>query len=1104
MRQTVRPVERTCTVIGKNGPTGLAALLVIAVSTLAIANRSLAQESSEVSMAAYADAANFQTGGAIELAIEGWNEFLDQYPDDPMVPMAAHYLGVCHMQKESPDLLAASQAFARALQKKDYELREESLANQGWCLYASAGEGQQRDKKRLQQALATYATLRKESPKSQYLGRALFYSGEASYGLGRAEEAIDFYDQFLAMPGVKESPLRCDAYYARGVAHEDLKQYDKAIASYKQLLGSCDGRGELITDVHIRMGDLGILRKQFSAAVASFAAAFDSTDSPEDRSYALFREAYALVQANQPRDAAGKYEQLLGEFPESPYAAQATLASAQSSYRSGDMEQAAKRFRRVLSQKNAAAATEAAHWLARIEISAGNLAEAEKLCRRQIDAGIEGEYAMSLRLDLAEALSMNPDKVKESMVLFEQAYRDRPRDPLAPRALYNAAFSALQTNQPETALKLAGEFLNKFPKDTLLPDIRFVAAEAQLQTGKAGDAADTYKRLLASSSKDNVQRPLWVLRAAAACNSARKYDDSIAIVRRDLALLKQPSQKAEAQFLLGQAQMMAGRPAEAAKAFQASRNADRSWARADEAFLMAGQAMLAAGNQRAAIDTWQRLINESPRTRMADQARYKLAQRANASGDFDQAVRHYDEILRSKKDPALMPYVLYGKGWSLIQVEKYNEAFQTLDQMLKENRQHPARNDATLARGITLRNLDRLDEARIDLETYLTIPPKGTNLGHTLYELALIDQKQKQPAKAAARLERLVQEVPDYPSMDKVLYELGWSHREAGNDDAAVKQFAILINRYGTTPLAAEAAYYVGQKRYVQDDWKGAAKNFQTAAQYTDDSELSEKALYRLGWSHFKSQDYDSASAAFQQQAEKHSAGQLSLDAMMMVGECQFKQAKYKEALAAYDAARQRIRQTNDSANTIRDPEERQVRELILLHGGQSASQLKQWKNAIDWLTELRERFPATKYLPETFYETGFSYQQAGDTDNALKFFAEVANNYRIEVAARARFMMGEIYFGERQFDKAIPQFQRVMFGFGADKAPASIKNWQAKSGFEAGRCSELLMQQAKTKPSQEKALKIAMDFFAYVIDKHPQHELAAKSRQRLEALKRQ
>lgn len=1059
-------------------------------------------EPSEESMAAYADAANFQNNGAMDLAIDGWNKFLRKYPKHSMAAKAAHYLGVCHMQKSDPDYVAASKAFDRALKDKSYDLREESLANHGWCLYASAGEGEQRDATRLKRSLETYKALQKEFPKSQFLDRAMFYSGEAAYGLNQANEAIDYYDKLLSMPEAKDSPLRCDALYARGVAYEDLDQFDDAFGSYKQLLGSCD-KSELVTDVHQRVGDIMILRKDFDKAIASFAAAFASTDSDEDRSYALFRQAFALVQANRPAEAAEKYEQLLAEFPDSKFAASAVLASAQSSYRSGDIDEAAKRFRRVLEQNNLQAATEAAHWIARIEIGKGRADEAAAIVKKQLERGTEGQFAIDLRLDLAEALSMNPNTVEESMVLFEKVYRDAPGDPLAPRALYNAAFSALQISQPDRALKLALEFVSKFPEDTLTPDIRFVAAESQLMTGKAKEAADTYKALLVSTSKDNMQRPLWLLRAAAACNSAQEYESAIEILSSELGQLKQPNQKAEAQLLIGEAQLRAGQPLKAAKSFEASHKTAPNWARAEEAELMQGQAQLAAKQTDKAVKTWRTLIKSSPKSRMADQARYKLAQMETGSGNFRQAAAIYDDILKSNLDPPLRPYAQYGKGWALLQSQNHKEALVELDRMLSENKQHPLRNDATLARGITLRNLGKYDQATTDLQNYLAIPPQGTNLGHTLYELALIDQSEKAPGKAAQKLARLVKEVPDYPSMDKVLYELGWSLQESGDNEGAVEHFETLISKYPDTPLIGEAAYFVGQRNYAAAQWESAAKYFEIAANKAADADLSEKSLYRLGWSQFKAADYDAAEQAFSQQAKNHPKGKLSFDAVMMVGECRFKEADFKKSLAGYESARELIRKNNDHSKTVRDPAERQVRELVFLHGGQSAAQLKSWDVAIQWYDELRERFPASKYLPQLFYETGFAYQQKGDTAEALKFFGEVADNYRNELAARARFMMGEIHFANRSFDKAIPEFQRVMYGFGAEKAPDRIKNWQAKSGFEAARCSELLMQVAKTQASKNKAGKFTSDFYKYVIEKHPKHELASKSRERLGALKK-
>ena len=1061
-----------------------------------------AAESTDESLAAYADAANFQTNGATELAIDAWNKFLKDYPDDEMVSKAAHYLGVCHMQNETPDYVSASKAFAQALKDKNYDLREESLANLGWCYYANAGEGRDRDKNLLRRTIETFDTLRKENPKSQFLDRAYFYSGEAAYGLGDQKQAVGYYDKLLALPNAKDSPLRCDALYARGIAYEELDQFDQAVASFQQLLSSCES-ADLVTDVHLRIGDAMIMRKDYDRAVRSFESAFKSTEEGEDRSYALFRQGYALIQANRPGEAAAKYEKLARDYPQSPYAATATLASAQSSYRNGDLKEAAPKFEKVLQQNNPDAATEAAHWLTRIHLQSNQPAQAVTVARRQIQKGAKGEYALDLKVDLAEALSMDPKGLAESIKIAEAAYREAPNDPLAPRALYNAAFSALQDNQPEKASSLATEFLKQFPKDTLVPDVRFIAAEGQLITGKVNEAARTYGDLLRESSpKDNVQRPLWVLRAATTFNAAKKFADTVALVGREANKLPKPEQKAEAYLLAGQAQMNLRKASDAALSFQRSLEADSNWKRAQECQVLAGQALMNAGKADAAKSTWQQLISKSD-SAMADQARYKLAQMHASKGDFKNAVSYYDQIVSSGKDQRLVPYALYGKGYSSMQLNDHEVALEPLNEILSKHGRHPLRGDALLARGITLRNLQRYDQAEKDLTAYLAFNPQGANLGHALYELALIDQKQKRPEQAAARLRQLADGVPDYPEMDKVLYELGWSLKEAGKPDEAAKEFTDLIRRYPKASVVADAAYYVGQRSYSQKNWGKAAQQFAVAAARAGNNDISEKAHYRLGWSYFKAKDFSKAEKAFSQQATKHGNGRLALDALMMVGECRFKAGNYKDAVAAYSVARQRIRQNNDTTKTIRDPAERQVRELVLLHGGQSAAQTKQWEDAIGWYDELKERFPSTDYLAQAFYESAYAYQQKNDLDKAIELYSEVADNYRNEIAARARFMLGEIFFGRREYEKAIPEFQRVMFGFGADKAPASIKNWQAKSGFEAGRCSELLMQSATAADKRGAARKYARDFFTYVVDKHPKHELAAKSRERLEALDR-
>jgi len=1061
-----------------------------------------AEKKAERAMAAYADAANFQTGGAIALAIEAWQAFLKDYPDHEMASQAAHYLGVCYMQQNQPDYAAAANSFATALRDDDYELREESLANYGWCLYADAGQAPDRDARRLRSAIKVFQTLRKEFPESDFLDRAYFYTGEAYYGLGDAARAVQAYDAMLAAEQAAESPLRCDALYARGVALEELKEFEKAKASFGQLLQSCAG-DDLATDVHLRMGDLAILNRGYADAIESFGQAFDTADQQEDQAYALFRQAFAFVKSEQPERATENYEKLLAAFPDSRYAASATLASAQNAYRSGDMDMAAERFEQVLTRNNPEAATEAAHWLARIRLSQGDPTAALRVAEGQVEKGAEGEFATALRLDLAEAYAADPKTVPDGFELFKKIHQDSPNDPLAPRALYNAAFFALQLGRPDEAAKLSDTFENQYSDDALFGDVGFIGAEAELAAGNVQAAARRYEKLIADTSlDDNPQRPLWILRGGATLQRAGRPDAAIEMLQSQSESLARSAQQAEAELLIGQAHLAAGRAAQAAGAFRKSRQTDDDWARAGEAALLEGTALRNDGQIDQATRVWTALADRDGSDRMADQARFKLGQLAAEQGDHARAVEQFTAILRSGRDPGLIPYATYGKARAEIAKQDFQAATETLGPWLKATETHPLKNEAMMAQGIALRNLDDLAAADDVFSEALAGDPRGAVLAGLLYESALVDVEQENEDAAIRKLRRVIKEVPGYREMDKVAYELGWTLREAGQEDQAEKQFRQFLKDFADSPDVAEAAYFVAQREYGRENWVEAAKHYELAADRATETDLSEKALYRTGWARFKADELEASESAFRRQAEEHPDGRLLMDALMMIGESSFKAKEYARAIESYSRARTRIRQNGEDSRSLKDAAERQVRELILLHGGQSAALLKKWDEALGWYGELRQRFPNSAYLAQVFYETAYVHQQSGDPEEALKFYGQVAQKYRNSVAARSRFMMGEIYFDRKQYDQAITEFQRVMFGFGADKAPASVKTWQAKSGYEAARCSEQLMQQAKTGAAENQAKEFAVKFYSYVIEKHPGDELAGKAADRLKVLK--
>ncbi len=1054
----------------------------------------------EAALAAYADAANFQANGAIPLAIEAWQKFLREYPESGLVSKASHYLGVCLMQQERPDHIAAAKSFAAAAADPKSDLREESLINLGWCQLAAAGEGEQRDKKRLRAALDAFVAVVKANPSGKYVDRALFYAGDAAYGLGELKTAIGLYDRLLALDSVNDSSLRCDALYARGIALEDAGRAVDAIKSYTQLLELCQDE-TLLADAKLRLGDANLAAQDYEQAIRWFAEI--AAAAGPDRVYAIYRQAFALVQADRPAEAAALYERLVTEFPDSPYTSAATLASAQTTFRAGDLDEAAKRFRRVLKLDAPAAVTEATHWLATIALRQGQPERAAELAEARLAAGVAGPYAPAIKLDLAEALMLIPGKTTAAMDAYQQVYRSAPDAAEAPRALYNAAFAALQLGKSDQAQDWSSEFIDRFPEDALIADVRYILAESQLTSGDHEAAAAEYLRLVNDPvSQEKMQRPLWVLRAATALSLAGQNPAAIELLAANRDRFD-PPQRAEAWFLSGTLELAEGRGGEAIKALESAAKVAPEWPRTDELLLQLGQAKLISGDRAAAAETWRELIERFPASRRIDQARFRLAQVVSNSGEYARAAQLFKEVLDSANDAKLIPASLYGRGWNLMRADRAAEALPLLDRLVNDHADHRLQGDARLAKGMCLRAVGELDQADRTLSAFLADGAEGVNRAHAVYELALIDQQRDRPTAAAQRLEQLVKIAPDYPDIDKVLYEWAWALHDSGEEAAAVLRFEELIERFPDNPMVAEAHYHVGQRRYADGSWETAAAAFAAAIRSTNEPELKEKSLYRLGWTRYKAEDYGRAREAFTELAESYPDGDFLADALLMIGESHFKTENFADALDAYRVARERIVTRDETAASLADEADRQIRELVLLHGGQSLSQLKQWDQARRWYRELQERFPDSEYLPQADYETAFALQQSGQEDEALKIYERVAAAQRNELGARSRFMMGEIHFGRGDFAEAIPQFQRVMYGYGADQATAAIRNWQAKSGFEAGRCAESISQQAPTPAARKKSAEIAAEFFGYVVDKHPRHALAPKSQERLEVLKR-
>lgn len=1052
-----------------------------------------AEKAAQAVLNAYTDAANFQNSGAYPLAIEAWQKLLKNYPSDPLASKAKHYLGICYLQGETPDYPKAIANLRSALEDSKLEVREESLVNLGRALFDSARttEGEEKNKK-LAEASSVFSKFLESYADGSFADQAIFYAGEAEYQLGRLDKAISFYRRLTESPATSKSAIRPDGYFALGVAYEEQNQPKLAGEAYEEFLKAYPEH-RLLREVQLRAAEQRLNQGNLQGAIDLFRKLSEDKNSPL-QDYVLYRYGYALAKAGKFTESSAIYQRLSKEFPNSKYANGSSLAAGQALMRDKNYDGAAQAFKTLLPKQDETAA-EAAHLLCQIALAQNKAADAVPVAKSALVWAGKMPQAVSLKLDLADGLSSLKDSQAEAKVLYEQIATQHADDPSAPRATYNVAFSALQLGNADEAKKWSETFAKRFAQDPLAPDVAYIFAESTLQLGQHKEAATAFEQLIAGQA-NNPQLLDWEMRLGHARYLGGDLDKAIAQMNAIIKRAPSKEIQAEASFLKGASLLKQDKFAEAEEALNQCISIAPQWTQSDEAHLILAQTQMKANKNDQAKKTLEKLIKDFPTSRFKTQAEYRLGQLSASTGNFPQAIIFYDSVLASK-EKSYEDFAKFGKSYALMQMQEFQKALDLLTPLCAKERKDSIGAESRLAKAVCLRNLGKSADAAHFLAGLVADPTLGVPVEKSLYELGLVQSELEQFDQASKTFGRLVREFPKHESIDKIWYEYAWSLKEQGNDAEASKAFATLSRDYPNSPVAAEADYHFGQTAYEGGEYEKAIASYTKALAKTTDAALKEKGLYKLAWAYYQSKDYKKASENFAKQVQQYPSTNLAVEASFMQGECFMKLNNFADALPHYVQARKALDALPDK-NVVSE----QIRSLLFLHGAQAAREVKKWTLVDSWLSDMVAQFPDSSYKPYALYEQAYSAQSQGQVEKAIQIYNQVAENNRTEIGARARFMIGEVYFSQRDFGKAVPEFQKVMFGYGATQASSEIKNWQARSAVEAGRCSEVLIGDL-IGARRAKAIQVAKGFYQFVTENHRDHELVTQAKDRIAELER-
>ncbi|MEM8679019.1 MAG: tetratricopeptide repeat protein [Planctomycetota bacterium] len=685
----------------------------------------LAQSPEQEATQQYSAAVALQNQQLFDLAAEEWENFLDQYPDHKLSGKASYYLGVCRFQQR--DYAQAERAFAHATQQRS-KLRGSAFLNLGLAQFNQAQAKTSGSTEHLRRAIKTFETMGKELPAAPELEEALFYLGEAQYAVGERADAIASYRR--ALRKFPKHPRRIELLYGLGTAATEEGKDRTAKEAFSQLVSTTSSAAsaaekELLAEARIRLADLLLAEGSTSKAQRVLATA-SQADQGALADYAGLRLAESYFVSKKYAEAAGQFERVVKGFPQSEHVAKAMVGVAKSRFLAGDPQGTIRWLNAAGSEaRQGTTAPEAAHWLARAYLKAGEAEQASATAKAALATlrSKQNQWQPVLQMDFADAL-FERGQAAQAAARYEQIADAHPDSDVAVEAAYMTTLVAMQREDHAKALQQAERFMKRFARGdaALTTEVRAMRAEALLQLGQYEDAARLWKQLIRDQPEE-AQRTDWPLRLAV-CHQENGDHRSVVRTLRSLQSSDQDV-RAEAALLLAAALGELGDEQGAKQTLQRLLSGRPKKEHRARAQLLLVGLQRRTGDTEQALRTLARLKQDSPELVPVD-VMLEQADLLFQRGDFTASAKSYEEAARAAKGGELLPDAMLGWGWSLLEAGDAEEAERVFGEVAQQSQFEDRHAEATYGRAVALYRTQRYEQASRLLKRFLRTRGGGT------------------------------------------------------------------------------------------------------------------------------------------------------------------------------------------------------------------------------------------------------------------------------------------------------------------------------------------------------------------------------------------
>lgn len=960
-----------------------------------------------------------------KLAGEGFQKFLEDYPEHEKKPYARLYLGLT--QVNLSDFKAARENL-RVFVKEAPNNQNIAQARYrvGECSYLL------NDLAAARTELEAYLNKHAEDA---FADRALPYLGDVQLRQNEPDAAVATFQK--AIEKYPEGPLIEDARYGLAKAFDTLKRPNDALPLYQQI---ARGQGVRAAESQFQVGS-------------------------------------HLFDTGQFVDSATAYRQVWDRFPESPLALDARLNAGFALYRGGKFVEAAMAFDPVTTDKSRGVT--AGYWRGMSLKSAGNFAAAKDVLAKTVQAADMQplEQAVIFQHGVCARLAGDAATAEAAFLAVVQKF---PNGDYADDALHFATELAIDSDRFDVAEARRKQFAESFPQSGLRLYQELLAGRLALgkasqliaQGRPAGDIAAQYD--LAGRDFERVLTDSMLARTKL---QARYY---LALTRQlqgdhraTLELLKPVIAEipAEGHHELGDALVLQADSlsqtdqwADALATAQRYRQQFPQGRQRFRALALIAVAQARLGQLDESSVAWNELLEKADSAPLIVTTTLQLTELAEQRKDWNTAEGLYNHLTSLVKGTDNEAYVWRGFAWAKFQQKQFGPAAEAYAKVEAGFPQHRLAPECAYYHAESLRETGQLPAAAAAFAAALTKhapatsapagaeqQPPGLFAYRAGLQAARVYRQLKQIEQADKAYAAVLEKFPKPQHLDKLLDEWALLNYEADRFEQADALFARLIREAPESDLADNALLSLAESDLLADRLDQARATFDQLRQSpTADAMVKERAHYQsiiLAMDQQRWNDVTALTTSF------HTAFAQS-ELRPYVRYCGIEaQLADPQASAEVLASAETQLQEQMLPPTPEPPPVWYPRLWVLL--AETRFRQKNYGGVEQAVADLKQRLPNGPMSYQAEEVLGRCYKQQAQFDKAREAFQRVIADpaaFRTETAAKSQFLIAETYFLQEKWPDAFRAYMKVYSSY-------AFPDWQSAALLQAGKCDEQLGQ---------------------------------------------